>query len=191
MGREGRLDAGARYGEGGAVGAVFQWIEAGEQRAPRLEDVVEHPRIFRPAIGIDGAEACVLPHRVEDLVEVRAESEDIAPLECGARTVALGEVARLGDRHLGEIEPRDHVAATGEESRIVTATGAGDGDAGARREGPAAVEPSDEGRGRLSQLPSVLARSVEAFPEGGGAYGRAIAGHVISSKSATARSAPA
>src|SRR5215475_173434 len=191
VGRKHGLDVGARHRERRAVGSFLQGIEAGEQNAPGREDVPEDLRVFHPALGVDGAEARVFPHCVERRGEVRAQPENVALLEGDPHALVRGEPACLAHRGLGEVEGGDLIAAAGEEARVVATPGPRHRDASARRQGEAGGETRHEGGCGLAQLPAVLARHVEPVPEGGRAYGRAIAGHSTCSKSATALSAPA
>src|SRR5262245_55819175 len=191
VGRERGVDARARDRERRTVGALSHREEAGEQDAAGLEDVPDDTCVLRPPGGIDRAEARVFPHRVERRAEVHAQVEDVALLERDAHAFALRETPRFADGSFREVEPRDGIAATGEEPRIVPAAGPRHGEAGARGHRDAGVEASGQRRGGLAQLPAVLARGVEAVPEARRAYGRAIAGHSRFSKFAMARSAPA
>ena len=61
----------AATGNGRAVAALAQRVEAAEQGAARLENGAHHLHVVRAARGIDGAEARVLPHRVEGLGDSR------------------------------------------------------------------------------------------------------------------------
>src|SRR5439155_16304609 len=88
------------------------------------------------------------------------------------------------------------IAATGEQSRVVTAAGAGHGHArGAgpvdRGEAAARLQPRGQGRRRRAQLPAVAAPGVDLLPERRRAHRRAIELHSSPSKSAMVVSAPA
>src|SRR5215831_20677378 len=185
------FDALARNGKGRAVRALAQRIEAAEEEAARPEDVMEHVDVLASPSGIDSAEARVLPHRVEGSPVVRGQGEDVAPLEGHADALLLGEPACLAHRGLREVEAGDLVAAAGEKTGVVTAPRAGHGHTGAGRQGQPGLQALDQSGRGLAELPAVLPRRVEPLPEGGRAYGRAIAGHSTCSKSATALSAPA
>src|SRR5262249_28414401 len=180
---------------GGRGGRPFQKIEAGGEvgfGAPaRTGEGRARPGLPASPSGIDSAEARVLPHRVEGSPVVRGQGEDVAPLEGHADALLLGEPACLAHRGLREVEAGDLVAAAGEKTGVVTAPRAGHGHTGARRQGQPGVQALDQSGRGLAELPAVLPRRVEPLPEGGRAYGRAIAGHSPCSKSAPALPAPA
>src|SRR5499433_829040 len=185
------LDALARDGKGWAVCALAQRIEAAEEKAARPEDVMEHVDVLASPSGIDGAEARVLPHRVEGSPVVRGEGEDVAQLEGHAHALIFGEPASVPHRGLREVEAVDLVATAGEKTGVVAAPRAGHSHTGARRQGQPGLQALHQSGRGLAELPAVLPRRVEPVPESGRAYGRAIAGHSTCSKSATALSAPA
>src|SRR5499425_1118085 len=129
------FDALARDGKGRAVRALAQRIEAADEEAARPEDVMEHVDVLASSSGIDGAEARVLPHRVEGSPVVRGEGEDVALLEGHVCALLLGEAARLPHRGLREVEASDLVAAASEKTGVVATPRAGHGHTGARRQG--------------------------------------------------------
>src|SRR5262249_15047594 len=63
--RERHVNAVARDGKGRAIRALAERIEAAQQQAARPENVVEHLGVLEAPVGIDGAEARVLPRRIE------------------------------------------------------------------------------------------------------------------------------
>src|SRR6185369_5591574 len=65
-GRERSFDLLSRNREWWAVGSLAQWVEAGQEQAARSEKGADDSQILLAPCGVDGAEARVFPHAVED-----------------------------------------------------------------------------------------------------------------------------
>src|SRR5439155_15935208 len=102
-----------------AAAAPLNRIESREEPAAGSDDHGHRSDVLGAARGVDRAEARVLPHAVERVGVVAAESEDVTLLELRRNAVRLRPGLRRGDRRRREAEAHGPIAATSQVPYVV------------------------------------------------------------------------